>query len=72
MVFIVIPGLAINTIEQKDMASTLTDLLLSTANLLIFSQQVKTFMILTYLNINPELLIKLVASNLSMWGEAHP
>ena len=34
--------------------------------------QVKTFMFLTYLNINPELLIKMVASNLSMWVKAHP
>ena len=40
-------------------------LLLETANLLISSPQVKTFMILTYLNINPKLLIKLVASEAS-------
>ena len=33
--------------------------------LIIFSPQVKSFIILTYLNINPELLIK-------MWAEAHP
>ena len=29
-------------------------------------------MILTYININPELLINLVVSNLKMWAEAHP
>ena len=29
-------------------------------------------MILTHININPELLIKLVASKLGMWAEAHP
>ena len=29
-------------------------------------------MISIYLNINLELLIKLVASNLSMWAEGHP
>ena len=29
-------------------------------------------MILTDVNINPELLIKLVASKLRMWGETHP
>ena len=28
-------------------------------------------MILTHININPELLIKLVASKLKMWAEAH-
>ena len=38
-------------------------------NLLISSPQVKKFMIS---NISPELLIKLVASNLSMGAEAHP
>ena len=32
---------------------------------------VKTFMILTYLNINPHLMTKMVVSNLSMWAEAH-
>ena len=44
----------------------------TTVNLLISSPQVKTFMILTHLNINPELLIKLVASKLRMWAETHP
>ena len=29
-------------------------------------------MILTQRNINPELLIKLVASKLRIWAEAHP
>ena len=29
-------------------------------------------MILSDLNINPELLIKLVANKLRMWGETHP
>ena len=29
-------------------------------------------MILAHININPELLMKLVASKLSMWEEAHP
>ena len=29
-------------------------------------------MILTYININPELLIKLIASKLRMSTEAHP
>ena len=62
-----------NTKEQMDNAFPLIDLLLDTANLLletanllISSPQVKTLMILTQININAELLIKLVASNLSM------
>ena len=29
-------------------------------------------MILTHIHINPELLIRLVASKLRMWAEAHP
>ena len=29
-------------------------------------------MVLTHINIKPELLIKLVESNLSMWAEAQP
>ena len=66
------PKITINTIEEKDTAFTLIDLLIETANLLISSSQVKTLMILTYLNINSELLIKLVASNLSMCAERHP
>ena len=29
-------------------------------------------MILMHININPELIIKLVTSELKMWAEAHP
>ena len=41
------------------------------ANLLNSLPQIKAFMVLTWSNINPELLINLVANNLSMWSEAH-
>ena len=37
-----------------------------------FSLQVKTFMILIYLNVISKLMVRLVVSNLSMWAEAHP
>ena len=47
-------------------------LLLRTANLLIPSPQVNTFIILTHININPELFIKLVANKPKMYVETHP
>ena len=46
-------------------------LLCQTVNLLISSPQVKTFMILKRININPELLIKMVASKLRICAETH-
>ena len=42
------------------------------AVLLNSSPQVKALLILTYLNTSPELLIKLVVSNLSVWEERYP
>ena len=36
------------------------------------SPKIRSFMILTYININPELLIKLIASKLTIRAEAHP
>ena len=44
---------------------------LDTANLPI-SPPVKTFMILTHININLELLLKMTASKIRMWAEEHP
>ena len=41
-------------------------------DLLISSPQETTFMILKYINISPEILIKLAASKLRMWAEGHP
>ena len=41
-------------------------------NLLTFSPQVKSLMILTHVNVSPELLINLITSKLKMRGEAHP
>ena len=38
---------------------------------LISSPQVKGFMILTHINISPELLINPVASKIRMWVEVH-
>ena len=35
------------------------------------SLQVKTFMILTHINVNQELFIEMVVSKLRMWAEAH-
>ena len=72
MVFIVIFELAINAIEQKGTTFTLTDLLLKTANLLIFSPQVKILMILTHINLNPRILLKFVTSKVRIWPETHP
>ena len=36
------------------------------------SPKIRSFMILTYTNINPELLIKLIASKLRIKAEVHP
>lgn len=47
-------------------------MLTTTVDLLIFQPQVKTFMTLIYLNIKPELLSIMVASNLGIWAEVHP
>ena len=47
-------------------------MLTTTVDLPNFPPLVKTFMTLTYLNIKPELLSIMVASNLGISAEAHP